>query len=259
MVVAVFSVGRLVSDDRPASADMNVDWNICGGHTCGNNGGTAVAAELAYTWSNTSPYPIAVTTQETCDDQFLYLQNALGPRNYKNNRYVSNPNTNSPCHIHGNAVFWLGGCGNGGNCQFNGQWGNQNGEPDVRGWTCGLAGSSPLVQHCSTHLTSNSDPKANLQAQEYYNLLWADRTLYGTVGNGAGDFNLTPGQVPLFYSNGNFVEADAGYNQTTNPAEEKIDYQFFTNVDYCVAPPAAIYDSVYSDHHVYFGYKYGGC
>lgn len=266
LIVSSLTFARSVlSRSEAYGLERDISWNICGGQTCGNNGGTTVAF-LAVV--DAQYYAVqAMATQETCTDQRNYMSYEMLNRGYKFGHIVTNPTASDSCGAHGNSIFWKGSCE--GTCVISTHYSVQhpdelpyaNPRKDWRGFVCGIVGAGPFSQRCSTHMTSRGDSYAIDQTEQFRNHL-RNAAAFGIAGSGKGDFNLEPGQFLNWQTltPPNFDEADQGYNRSTTDNGNKIDYQYYTRANYCTFPPASQNQTFYSDHHVYIAYKnIGAC
>ena len=239
-----------------------ITFNLCGGGEapCDNDGDQSPAANLFSYVMNGPSLPRSIATQETCIQQWLFLQGWLELNGYQSARQITDDHPTSTCDQHGNAIFWKGNCPPG--CRIDVRYTAQSPvefNPPLRlgrGFICGVS-TSPGFITCSTHL-SNKDPiKAFQQSGEYSSTMnfWNS-----TFVLAAGDFNLVPPVVAGFY--GNYWESDSCELSCTNLPTwfkwgsltgpfEKFDY-VFTNR--CRLHDLHLQASIESDHRIVKAY-----
>jgi hypothetical protein len=259
---SVFGSATAAADHVDQTRPSFMQWNMAGRVL--NLGSVAPADALANSVLNRAPnLPLGLAVNEVCRTQFERLRQRLEPNGYVTTPFVvTRPNV-IDCGgpgvpgDYGIAVFWLG--------QFDGylqRTFGHNPETEQRKIVCGRSLSLALAV-CATHL-DNQRANAVLQAPEALDLVDSLNDCCQATFLG-GDLNLEPREAVLDGWYASYDEADGNcrragtsdcrYVDTTDPSlGAKIDYLWFPRDTYRWAHDAYVFDSTWSDHHLYQGY-----
>lgn len=258
LTVDVASAARAPSTPQHSWLPNVLVWNMCGGVSapCGNGGSDRPARDLVGYVNNSTYKPMAIMLQEVCGPAINYLYNHLIAMGYKGNMIITN-SPSSICAVHGNAVFWLGGCygGSYNTCSAAAHYPSsmQHGQDaDNRGFMCGRA-AFPSFTACSTHLTHKSDTIAWNQSDYYKNTLNFYK-LITPLTLGGGDFNLEGPQDVMNFVLGGWIDGDSPYWTDTHPSEGKIDFMRQPSTQCRWLEFGWIVDAEHSDHHRLYTY-----
>jgi len=222
-----------------------------------------------------TPLPYALSLNEVCIDDYLYIADALDDYGFSADFYQSVASSDfcNSSFAAGNAIY-VRGSGSGGWKQ---QFTENGGSANRRGMVCLRRSYIYTVwTGCSAHMAVGPPPPsalncppapvlyyqpAGLQLQEYRQK--AQYFFGGTALWLMGDFNLKPRDASELCRDtygSNFTEADSNNTfakrgtKEHSPADIAIDYIFGFNAHLTRVPDASIFTDAPSDHHYYRGY-----
>lgn len=231
MLAGAAATGQSPADARPhAPAYYAVDirshqFNMCSANAsnCGSVGGVG-ARDLVH-WFNNSDSAWAISLNEMCYADLVDLSNRTGKPGYMFVARNSAANCPGTTKWFGNGILTYSPVVSGtpAALRFSDQE-TPNCNPssnECRGAVCVTFGSyAGNVTACSAHMENSNVPVATDQAIEYR--FWATQRYPGGRWL-AGDFNLTPTQVPSGYSSQYYRAPSANTSPASSP-NKQIDY-----------------------------------